>query len=142
MTTPDEYRQAAAVLDDIPTRDRERNEAISLARDVLLRLAAGELVEREHAIRVAEFCANHARPTPASEPERYPIGWRSAKTLDEIIELREACTLRFPHGPHTYEVPGIDSLDPTMAQAARNFVFWAHRAIPDMIATLKARRSV
>jgi len=72
--------------------------------------------------------------------DKYPTGWNSAKTLDEILALREACTLRFPHGPHAYELPGPDSLDPEMQQATRDFLFAAHRVVPDMVRDLQARQ--
>jgi hypothetical protein len=69
----------------------------------------------------------------------YPLGHRSGKTLQQLLDMREACTLRFQHGPdpnNIYEFPGVDSLDPKMAQATHVFLCNAHAMIPDIIKAL------
>lgn len=75
----------------------------------------------------------------------YPLGYRSGKTLQQLLALREACTLRFQHGPDSnniYDLPGVDSVDPKMASATRNFLFEAHAMIPDIIKDLKQLNDV
>lgn len=77
-----------------------------------------------------ELISGHAGPETT-----YPIGHRSGRSAAELLALRERCTLRFNHGPlpNPYELPGIDSADPEMAKAAREFLFAVHAALPDLL---------
>lgn len=76
---------------------------------------------------------------PHDKGRCYPLEHRSGKTLQQLLDIREACTLRFQHGPdlnNIYALPGVDSIDPKMAQATRNFLFEAHAMIPDIVTDL------
>lgn len=66
---------------------------------------------------------------------KYPIGYRSAHTLEELQALRKACTLEFYHGPHLYDLPDAESV--SRQGPSRDFMFAAHAAMPDMILDLQ-----
>ena len=69
----------------------------------------------------------------------YPLGHRSGKTLEQLRSMWEAATIRFYHGPHLYELPGVDSEDPVKARAVRDFLFAVHAALPDLLTELEKR---
>ena len=66
----------------------------------------------------------------------YPLGWCSGHTIEQLLEMRERCTLRFMHGPHEYEVPSVDSTDPVAAKACRDFLFAIFWSFPSLIQDL------
>lgn len=63
-----------------------------------------------------------------TDTKTYPRGWRSGKTLQQLMELRERSTIRFKPCP--------DSEDSQTRAACREFLFAMHAALPDLVARI------